>query len=135
MILQALAAANFLLGSYDAYITNRRMKAFGVGFELNGLIKRLSTLAGPDLASVIGVLGPCVGWTCIFCYFNWPAALALLVGYNLKRFEMQLASAAFEKAAKEMQKMINEFRGANESTLHSGELPPSAPRSNSKEGK
>ncbi len=112
MILQALAATNFLLGSYDAWLTRKRMKAFGVNFELNGLIKFLSHLLGPDLASVIGVLGPCVGWTFIFCYFNLPVALAIMIGYGLKRFEIQLQSRVFEKNALKIQKMMNEFRAS-----------------------
>ena len=134
MILQALAATNFLLGTYDAYLTQRRMKAFGVNFELNSLIKKLSTHSGPELASVIGVLGPCVGWTFIFTYFNLPWALALLVGFNAKRFEIQLSSDQFERSAQKIQKMINEYRSANSATLPEGESTPSADRDFSNEG-
>src|SRR6266550_5055628 len=105
MILQALAATNFLLGAYDAWLTQKRMKAFGVNFELNKLIKVLTTRIGPDLAAVIGVLGPCVGWTFILCYFNLPVALALLVGFGVKRFEIQIASRAYEQSALQIQKM------------------------------
>lgn len=86
------------------------MKLFGDTFELNGLIKFLSTRLGPDLASVIGVLGPCVGWTFMLSYFHAPILLALLVGYNLKRFEMQLASKPTEAAMLEVKKRIDEFR-------------------------
>lgn len=119
MLLQLLASTNFLLGVYDAYLTNRRMRAFGKNFELNKLIKGLSTHLGPELAAVIGVLGPCVGWTFIFSYFNLPWALALMVGFNAKRFEIQLSSAAYEKSALQIQKMMDDFghRGAT--------LPPS----------
>lgn len=134
MILQVLAASNFLLGAYDAWLTRRRMKAFGKNFELNQLIKVLSTHLGPDLAAVVGVLGPCVGWTFIFTFFNLPWALALLVGFNAKRFEIQLQSRVYEKSALKIQKMMNEFRSANEATLPSGESTPSADLSNFKEG-
>lgn len=135
MILQALAATNFLLSAYDAYLTNRRMKAFGSNIELNGLIKYLSTPLGPELASVIGVLGPCVGWTFILCYFNLPVALALLVGFGVKRFEIQIASRVYERSTLQIQKMMKEFRSANGATLPPGESTPSADRENLKEGK
>lgn len=133
MILETLAATNFLLGAYDAWLTQRRIKLFGKGFELNRLIKELSTLMGPETAAIVGVLGPVVGWTYILSYFNLTWALALLVGYNLKRFELQLSSAVFEKHAREIQKMLKEF-GSTESTLHSGESTPPVDPSNFKEG-
>lgn len=135
MILQLLAATNFLLGSYDAYITRRRMKMFGNSFELNGLIKLLATHLGPDLAAAIGVLGPCVGWTYIFFYFNLPIALAIWVGYSLKKLEIQLASGAYEKNLLEVKDLIERYRASSESTLHSGELTPPEARFVSKEGK
>lgn len=134
MILQLLAASNFLLGAYDAWLTQRRMKSFGPNFELNRLIKGISTHLGPELAAVIGVLGPCVGWTYIFSYFNLTWALALMVGFNLKRFEIQLSSAVFEKQAKQIQKMINEF-GHREATLPSVESTTQDARTSFKEGK
>jgi len=134
MVLELLAASNFLLGAYDAWLTQRRMKAFGVNFELNRLIKALSTHLGPELAAVIGVLGPCVGWTYIFFYFNLPWALALMVGFNLKRFEIQLSSAVFEKQAGQIQKMLNDFR-ASDATLPSVESTTKDARSNSSEVK
>lgn len=120
MILQILAATNFLLGAYDAWLTQHRIKAFGKGFELNRLIKELSTLLGPDLAAIIGVLGPTVGWTYIFTYFNLPWALALMVGFNAKRFEIQLSSRVFEKQATILKKMMDEI-GRTEATLPSSE--------------
>ncbi len=134
VILQVLATANFLLGAYDAWLTQKRMKAFGVNFELNKLIKVLSTRLGPDLASVIGVLGPCVGWTYIVCYFNLPIPLALMVGFGLKRFEVQLASRVYEKNALKIQKMMHEFRGSG-ATLPPAESTAQDSRLNSKEGK
>jgi hypothetical protein len=135
MLLQILALTNFLLGVYDAFLTQRRMKTFGVNFELNRLIKAIVHPLGPELASVVGILGPVVGWSYIFCYFNLPWALALMVGFNLKRFEMQLSSSVFERSAKQMQKMINEYRSANPATLPGGESTPQADRDISKEGK
>lgn len=134
MILEALAAVNFVLGAYDAYLTQRRMKAFGKGFELNHLIKSLSTRKGPEIAAVVGVLGPCVGWTYIFTYFHLTWALALLVGFNAKRFEIQLSSAVFEKQALAIQKAINEF-GSTRSNPPYDESTSSVDPSNSKEGK
>jgi hypothetical protein len=129
MIIQILAAANFLLGCYDAWLTQHRIKAFGKGFELNRLIKGLSTLLGPQFAALIGVLVPVVGWTYIFTYFNLLWALALMVGFNAKRFEMQLSSRVFEKQATAMKKMMDEI-GRTEATLPSSELTDKDARSN-----
>ena len=133
MLIQLLAATNFLLGTYDTWLTRKRMKAFGDNFELNGLVKRLSTHLGPDLAASIGVLGPVIGWTYIFYYFNLPVFLALMVGFGLKRFEIQLASRVYEKNILQIRKMMNEFR-ASDTTLLSGESTPKDARSNFKEG-
>lgn len=110
------------------------MKAFGKNFELNRLIKLIATHAGPELAAVIGVLGPCVGWTYIFTYFNLPWALALMVGFNLKRFEQQLSSAVFEKEARKIQRMINDF-GRQGATLPPSESTDKDRPDFSKEGK
>jgi hypothetical protein len=93
------------------------MKVFGKNFELNRLIKAVATHLGPEIASVVGVLVPCVGWTFIFSYFNLPWALALMVGFNLKRFEQQLTSIAFEREARKIQKMINDKIGESVATL------------------
>jgi|SRR6267142_1533161 len=134
MILQALATTNFLLGAYDTWLTQKRMKAFGVNFELNKLVKLLSTRLGPESASVIGVLGPLVGWTYIFFYFNLPVCLAIMVGYGFKRFELQLASRVYEQKVLEMTRMINEFRGSG-ATLPPAESTAQDSRLNSKEGK
>lgn len=110
------------------------MRLFGDRFELNRLVRMLSTHLGPQLAAAIGVLGPVVGWTFIFTYFKLTWALALMVGYGLKRAEIQLSSAAFQENALKIQKMLNEF-GASNATLPLGETtPPEAP-SSFKEGK
>lgn len=85
------------------------MRLFGLNFELNRLVKTIATHTGPETAAALAVFGPVVGWTYIFCYFNFPWALALMVGFNLKRFEIQLSSAVFEKEARKIQKMINDF--------------------------
>jgi len=135
MIIQILAAVNCALAIYDANLTRRRIRDFGTGFELNRLIRWLATHTGPELASVIGILGPVVGWTYILSYFNQPVLLAIWVGYALKRFEIQLSSAVFEKRVRDIKKMLEEYRGANEATLPSGESTPPAPRSISREGK
>lgn len=135
MILQALAATNFFLSAYDAWLTQKRMKAFGNNFELNKLVKVLSTRLGPELAAAIGVLGPCVVWTYIFFYFNLPVALAIMVGYGFKRFELQLASRVYEQKVLEMTRMINEFRATNAATLPVGESTPPVARENLNEGK
>ena len=113
MILQVLAACNCILGAYDAWITQHRMRAFGLNFELNRLVKSIATRMGPEMGAAIAVFGPVVGWTYIFYYFNLPWALALMGGYGLKRFEIQLQSRVFEKNALQIQKMMRDYKEMN----------------------
>jgi hypothetical protein len=134
MLIEVLATSNFLLGAYDAWLTQRRMRAFGVNFELNRLIKAISVHLGPELAAIIGILGPCVGWTYIFFYFHLTWTLALMVGFNLKRFEMQLSSAVFEKQVKEIQKALNGI-GSKSAPLPDGESTPKLDPTDSLRGK
>ena len=97
MVLSILGGLNLLLGIYDTYLTQRRIKLFGPWIELNWLVRELATQTGPTLAAIIGVLGPVVVWTAGLVYFKFPVFLALLAGINLKRFEMQLASTELEQ--------------------------------------
>jgi len=106
-----LATVNFLLGAFDAYITQRRIRDYGVHVELNGIIRWLATHLGPYLASLIGVLGPCVGWTYIFTALELPIPLAILIGFNLKRFHIQLSSLQFEREARALKAELDKRNG------------------------
>ena len=129
-----LAAANFLLGTFDTWLTQRRITDYGVTVELNGLIRKLSTYLGPMLGAILGVMVPVFCLTYLLYYFNMPVLLALLVGFNLKRFEIQFASLMFEKQAKNIKKMIDEYNkiAGSEATLPSDESTPKEPASSSK---
>jgi hypothetical protein len=107
-----LAAINFLLGAFDAYITQRRLRDYGPSVELNSIIRYMATHLGPYLASIIGVLGPCIGWTYIFTVLNQPVFLAVLIGFNLKRFEIQWASLRFEAQARALKAELAKRNGA-----------------------
>lgn len=132
MIFQLLAATSFLLWAYDAWLSQDRMKKYGNGFELTASIKFLSTYLGPELAVILGIMGPAVGWIYIFKIFNLTWALALMTGFGIKRFEVQLTSRVFEKQAAALRQMINDL-GSDTSTLHAGESTPKSEPSNSKD--
>ena len=104
MIFQLLAATSFLLWAYDAWLSQDRMKKYGNGFELTALFK----------------------------IFNLTWALALMTGFGIKRFEVQLTSRVFEKQAAALRQMINDL-GSDTSTLHAGESTPKSEPSNSKD--
>jgi hypothetical protein len=116
-----LAVLNFALGIFDTWLTQKRIREYGESVELNGLIRKLSTLMGPQLGSVVGVLVPVAMWTYLAVYFDLPVALALLVGFNIKRFEIQVASLLFERQAKNIKKMIDDYHkiAGGEATLPS----------------
>lgn len=106
-----LAAINFFLGAFDAYITQRRIRDYGVNVELNSGIRYLATHLGPYLASIIGVLGPCIGWSYIFTVLELPIPLAILIGFNLKRFHIQLSSLQFEREARALKAELDKRNG------------------------
>lgn len=101
MMLLLLAAINFLLASFDAWLTRRRIRDFGVSVELNPGIRWLSTRLGPEVGAFIGILGPTAAQTIIFVSFGWPIPLAILIGLRLRLFYIQLLSLKFEKQVKQ----------------------------------
>lgn len=129
-----LALLNFLLGVFDTWLTAKRITDYGESVELNGLIRRLSTLMGPMMGSFVGVLLPVSMWTYLGLYFHLPILLALLVGFNLKRFEIQVASLMFERQAKNIKKMIDDYNklAGSSATLPLDESTPKDPASSSK---
>lgn len=112
----------FTLGAFDAWLTQRRIRDYGSSVELNSAIRYLATTLGPQAASVIGVMLPVTAISFLTWFFNVPILLALLVGFNIKRFEIQLASLEFEKTAKNIKEQINAYHklhGSEEATLPS----------------
>jgi hypothetical protein len=108
-MLTFLILINFALAAFDAWLTQRRIVDYGVDVELNGVIRKLATGLGPQMAALLGVMIPVALWSYLAFYFNTPVLFAVLVGFNLKRFEIQVASLAFEKSAKDIQKAINDY--------------------------
>lgn len=130
-----IAAINFLIGAFDTYLTQRRITDYGVEVELNNLIRWMSTCLGPQVAAILGVMLPTTLWTYLLYYFNLPIMLALLTGFNLKRFEIQVASLFFEHRAKNIQKMIDDYNklAGGKATLPFDSKESQPPASSSKE--
>jgi hypothetical protein len=139
-LLAFLILANFLLGVHDAYFTERLLQSCGKVAEFNRAITFLSTRLGPRAATMLGVLGPCVGWTLGLSYFNLGVPLALLVGFNLKRFTLHVATLRFLKDAQKIQHLINSAQqlknlAGKDATLPSDEATSQLPASSLKESK
>jgi hypothetical protein len=126
MLIQALAAANFALGAFDAYITKMRIEEYGPKVEINALLKWMATRLGPAAGAVIGVMLPTVGWTMAACALNWPVLLAFWVGFNCKRVETQLVSLWVLRHMQAAQKLIEDYKksGGSGATLPPGETTP-----------
>lgn len=129
-----LAALNFLLAIFDTWLTARRIRDYGVKVETNGLIRFLSTHVGPELGALLGVTIPAAMWTYLLVDLHLPVALALLVGWNLKRFDRQLASLEFEKKAGNVSELIDAYNkiAGGEATLPSDSKKSKPPATSSK---
>lgn len=109
MLLQLLATANFGLGTFDAYVTRRRIKDYGANIELNSFIKAMATRLGPEIATFIGVLGPISGWILLSFLTGWTLPLAVLLGMNIKRFEIQMISVTLERDER-VRKILQQYK-------------------------
>lgn len=116
-----LAALLFMCGVFDSYLTVRRIKDWGPNVELNRLIRFTSTRLGPELAVLLFVLGPLVGWAYIFKLFDFPIGLGLMVGWKLKMSYVQILSLHVEKDAKLLRSMIDKKFGSGDATLPSSD--------------
>jgi hypothetical protein len=108
LILQLLALTNFALGAFDCWLTQRRIKAYGPKVELNRGIRKLSTLLGPEIAAILGVMIPVFGWSYGLYFFKLAIPLAFLTGFNLKRFFIQMTSIQLERDAR-VHKLLQEL--------------------------
>lgn len=107
MLTQALAVANFLLATTDAYHTAQTINKFGIGVETNRLIRKLATLMGPVNGALLAICGLAAVESALFGGLNWPIPLAILVGMRLKLLHHQILSAELRKNA---QQTFNKFR-------------------------
>jgi hypothetical protein len=110
-----LAILNFLLGAFDAYVTRRHIARYGVQVESNQFIVWLSTRLGPELAAIIGILCPTALWTLLLGGIGASVPLAILVGYNLRRFVLRLSTLKFELDLLKLKKKL----ASGEATLPS----------------
>jgi len=122
MILESLAALNFALSAFDAYLTQRRIREYGVNVEMNCWIRKLSTQLGPQTAALIGVMVPGTLWTYCFLYFSLGIPLAFLTGFNLKRFLIQLTSIELERDAR-VHKLLDELGGPSSEEVGDSDAP------------
>lgn len=130
-----LSIAYFTCLVMDMYITRRRIKDYGPEVELNSFIKKLATLMGPELGSLIGVGAIGAMWLFIFNYFNLPSLLAISLGWKLKMFKIQIDSIFFEHQLKKMAKVINDKHFGSESATLPDEDLTSKPDPKSQEDK
>lgn len=135
MLFQLLALANFALSMFDCYVTRRRIRDYGVKIEVNRLARWLSTRLGPEAGTFISVLGPLIGWVIVCNLMGWVTPLAILLGVNIKRADIQLISVYLESQA-QVKQMLEKYKvsGAEPSTLHGdAERPPKSAPVSSKE--
>lgn len=120
--LDALVLTYFSLGVFDAWLTCRRIKDYGPAVETNKSIRKMAHHLGPQIAAVVGVMVPTVSIAFLLWLFQLPIVLALLVGFNFKRFDIQLASLEYEKIHRNIKEQIaeyNKLHGSKEATLPS----------------
>jgi len=127
-LLEGLALANFALGVFDGWLTQRRMTDYGPEVELNSLIVSLAKIFNPQVA----VLVVCIlfaGAQSLLCtLMDWPSALAFLVGFRFKLLIGQVQSLFFEAQLKKFTKMLEEKQ-----KLEGGVMRPPSPHSDSQE--
>ncbi len=104
MLIQLLALTNFALAAWDASITFRRIRAFGVNIELNRSIRKLSTHMGPELATILSIGIPAVAQSLLCTWFGLIVPLAMVVGFRLRFFYTQALSLKYESQIKDFLK-------------------------------
>jgi len=125
MELQVLVASIFALTTFDAWLTAKRIKDYGIEVEINQGIKHMAKWFGPEVASLIMLFGPTLLWVLLGIKAHSYSGLGILVGFKLRFFYNQLQSLAFEKEAKAIQKEMNSRASALPSQSDSAKADPS----------
>lgn len=125
MELQVLVASIFALTTFDAWLTSKRIKDYGIEIEINQGVKRMAKWFGPEVASLVMLFGPTLFWTLLCIKLHSYSGLGLLTGFKLRFFYNQLQSLAFEKEAKAIKKEINSRASALPSQSDSANTDPS----------
>jgi hypothetical protein len=112
-----LAAIYFALGSFDAWLTRRRINAYGTQVELNPATVKLCHAIGTDLGVITSVILPVALTIAITVHYRWQTILAVLIGMRLKQFITQWQSIKFEKQLREFQKSLGPLKKSPPSTL------------------
>jgi hypothetical protein len=100
-MLVILAIVLFLLSGFDAWITQSRIRKYGPTVELNRAISKLSTVVGPELGAILGVMVPSTALIvlCLMAHLQW--VLGMMIGFRLRAFFVQVESIVFEKQIRE----------------------------------
>lgn len=136
MILELLAATNFGLAAFDAWLTRRRMLDYGVNVELNRTIRWAATVLGPEFGPALAICGIAAAQSALCVHFNIDWILGFLIGVRGKLFMIQLASLRFEKQAKEIRARLQKAweESQKDSPELSDTLPDTAPSAPSRSG-
>lgn len=116
-MLLTLAVINFLLAGFDAWLTRRRINAYGLFVEQNKAIVTLIAYVGVELGILLGIMVPTAALTALFLITHFQVGFALLVGFRLKLFVLQLQSIGFENSVRRIK---NELGGRDKGAT----LPP-----------
>lgn len=116
-VMLILAAIYFALGSFDAWLTRRRINTYGTQVEFNQLIVTLCNVLGTDFGVLLGIILPLVITLAVLIKLNWSIPLAILIGMRLKQFITQIQSIKFEKELREFQKSLGPLKKRPPSSL------------------
>lgn len=123
LTLKALIAAYFAITCFDAWLTNARMNKYGADVELTPAIRKMAKAISPEFATIVGILAPSTA-VCALCFlFRAPVIVALLLGFRLHFFYIQLQSIAFEKQLEKFKREHPDVFGGQSSETA---LPPPA---------
>jgi len=96
MLYEIFVALLFILAVFDCWLTNKRIKRYGTGIELNRAVNWLADYVGSEIASYALILLPTLLWV-LLAKFIGTWIVILLVGMRLRFFWIQAESLIFEE--------------------------------------
>lgn len=87
---------------FDAYLSTQRIKKYGVGIEMNPLLRLLSAYMGPANTMIVGVLFPTCALITLCSWTHFTEGLAFIAGFRVKLIISQFQSIKFEQQAKKL---------------------------------
>ena len=115
-ILNILVILYFLLACFDAWLTRRRIRDYGIRVELNTLLQWIIVHTNLEVALFIGILLPSVALCGLCLLFNSPLILAVFVGFRARWFWLQIESLAFERELKRFKSKLDAIGGRSINT-------------------